>query len=328
MNTDSSNIDFTTDLKKVKNIDPLFSNNNPFFLKGEFKVFKHCEDQVIAFKHPDYTSEGKSYVCFGYWSFKNEQDSRLCFEDLKAWAKSSGVDSILGPINFSSFHDYRLPLEDNSQVFLGEPRGSIDQLNFLQNEGYALFQRYSTYYIKDPSRIYEWGKKRSKKILSQNSDFKAISFKDFNFNNRKDELYKLIHNIFESNLAYIKASDFELNLLYNETVLSELAKCPFFLVEDSKKNLLGLFMSFIGPNVFSKEPSSVLYFKTIGSIPSKTAYNPVFFFMIHEIYRSYEKLGMDIPISFALMREGNVAEKVAKMFSDQKRSYGLFQLEF
>jgi len=305
--------------------ETLFSKENPFFKQGEVKEFKASSDSITAFYHKDYFESGKSYVCFGYWEFSNAKDSKKCFVQMREWACELGVKFIVGPMNFSSLHDYRISLDNSESFFSGEPKGSKEQLSFLDSFGFGKQQEYSTYYINNPKKIYEWGHKISKKFSKQESSYKAIYFNEFDYSKRKKELHKLIHDVFKENPFYIKANEFELDLLYNEKRLLAFSKNPFFMIEDMSGKLVGLFVSYMGPDVFTESVGEALYYKTIGTLPSKEAYNPVFFFMLNEIYENCNQI--DKPLVFAMMRAGNVAEKVAKKFSDKKRSYALFELK-
>jgi len=307
-------------------IDFLFSDENDFFRKGEAKLFAKNNDKFIGFWHPDYVHKGEPYICFGYWCFENQNDFSENMESLQKWTAEKNIGQILGPIDFSTLHNYRLPLAQFEQNFMGEPSGNMSQTKALKNFKFKSVQRYSSYYINDPSSIYSWGKKRSQKILKQGAVLKSLSFDELDFSKRRLEVYSLIDRVFQNNLGYLKPNHHELNFLYHENKLKHLSKFPFFFVEDDMEKLVGLFVSFIGPNVFESGAGNCLYFKTIGAEPSKNLHNPVFFFLIHEIYRTYEQMNMNLPICFSLMREGNVAEKVAKMFSNQSRSYALFRL--
>jgi len=313
--------------KCAKEIDALFSVQNPFFEKGEVRFFSQSESKFVGFWHPDYSFKGRPYVCFGYWQYQNKESFELCLKDLKVWAKSKGVDQILGPIDFSTIHNYRLPLEDAQLRFMGEPHGTTDQNAALKKAGFEPFQQYSSYYIEDPSKIYSWGQKRSQKITKQGAAYRSLSFSEVDFEKRKAEIYSLIDRVFQQNIGYLKPNDFELNFLYHQDKLKRLSQFPFFFVEDGSGKLVGLFVSFLGPDVFSDPSKMCLYFKTIGAEPTDSLHNPVFFFLIHEIYQRYEMMNLKVPICFSLMREGNVAEKVAKMFSDSRRSYALYRLE-
>jgi len=137
----------------------LFSPLNPFFEQGTayLEVIEN-KARAVVLKHPDVTHEDQSVAYLAY--FECIDDLEVCTELLskcEAWAKKNNINKIIGPINFNTYNQYRINLEeDEKHLFFNEPKNPPYYKNLLSQNNYKILNEYVSYIVKDKSKLEKW----------------------------------------------------------------------------------------------------------------------------------------------------------------------------
>ncbi|MDX5321113.1 MAG: hypothetical protein LPK45_08405, partial [Bacteroidota bacterium] len=87
---------------------------------------------------------------FGYWEgFNTLSAHHELFTELHAIARARGYHKIIGPINFNTYHNYRLRTSSSLgfSSFNGEPIHPDYYPSLLEAVGYRLVQKYFSHYV-------------------------------------------------------------------------------------------------------------------------------------------------------------------------------------
>lgn len=123
-----------------------FSDSNPWFAHGRARAFCIPERaRAVGFFRSDVRIAGERVAFFGYWETVGDaMADRMLFERIFAWASSFGARALYGPINFSTFGNYRLRLnaEPGARTYQGEPYNPGTYPTILELQGFVPDQYY------------------------------------------------------------------------------------------------------------------------------------------------------------------------------------------
>jgi hypothetical protein len=109
---------------------------------------------MAGFFNPVMRIEGRPAAYFGYWESLDEvETNRRLFREFESWARSQGAEVVYGPVNFTTFGDYRVRLNRfDAGCFFGEPYNPPYYPRLLESLGYELAIRYEsiTGRLKEP----------------------------------------------------------------------------------------------------------------------------------------------------------------------------------
>ncbi|MFU8803945.1 MAG: hypothetical protein ACNA8W_09075, partial [Bradymonadaceae bacterium] len=118
-----------------------FSEANSWFETGESAAFCIPDKARIAtFITPTTVIDDKPTAFFGYWeTHGDDRADATIFEAAEAWAKERGARYLCGPINFSTYSNYRLRLaaHDGGYTFAGEPFNPKTYPKILEGLGFS-----------------------------------------------------------------------------------------------------------------------------------------------------------------------------------------------
>jgi len=183
-----------------------FHADNPWFLQGEAKVF--CiEDKARAavFFRPDLTIDAQSAAFFGYWETVGDEpsDSEL-MREVEAWARNQGAQTLFGPINFSTYGNYRLRVgaESHADTFVGEPHNPPEYPEILTRLGFEEHQHYCSliWEPKAAAPLIKYKGPVRERLLADGFHIEPLT-RDYWMANLP-ELHVLVDVIFQANFAY------------------------------------------------------------------------------------------------------------------------------
>lgn len=123
-----------------------FDQQNPYFKRNQVFVTASPNLRLAGFYNPDLVVDGKKPCFFGYWETTDDAAENLkAFSELEKWALSKGAEHIYGPINFTTYGDYRLRIDgfDHPQ-FIGEPYNPNYYPELMKSLGFRERYRYFT----------------------------------------------------------------------------------------------------------------------------------------------------------------------------------------
>ncbi len=118
-----------------------FSAGNPWYADGESATFCVPGKARLAMFHNDkMNNNGTPAAYFGYWeTMGDEAADDAIFQAAADWAKERGAKDLCGPINFSTFGNYRIRtrFEEGGIPFVGEPQNPMYYESILDRLGFV-----------------------------------------------------------------------------------------------------------------------------------------------------------------------------------------------
>ncbi|MCG8670828.1 MAG: hypothetical protein MI867_15565 [Pseudomonadales bacterium] len=186
-------------------LEASFSESNPYFSKNKACIIHSENLRLAGFYNPELRIDGETAAFFGFWETTNDLD--LCkdaFDQLDAWARGLGAKRIYGPINFSTYNDYRLRLDAFERPqFLGEPYNPSYYPDLLEQLGYEI--RYKYFTACCTTQVLAFAAKMQIEKLEKKANDAGITLKPLTSDYwmaSLDQLYPIVDCIFKENFAY------------------------------------------------------------------------------------------------------------------------------
>lgn len=224
-----------------------FSEANTYFEQGEAWLGCLGETRLAGFFEKGFELNKEPVAYFGFWETNNNLEAnRSLFSELEKWAKSKGARALYGPINFSTFGNYRLRVDSfHEPAFMGEPYNPSYYPDLLEKLQFEVCQRYQSRFHPDAGVWAEQVAPEQKKLSIQlQSQFSMQSITPDLWLGYLPQIHSLVEAAFSKNFGYrsIPARDFE--RIYGESYIA--ASCPVTsqIVLDSIGELAGFFVCF------------------------------------------------------------------------------------
>lgn len=317
-----------TEITKYENTneqinDLLFSELNPFFKDG--KTWIKTIDKTFRFVgmfHHNQKIDGKKTAFFGFWDTINDlKINQKYFLQFESWAKKQGAEQIVGPINFSTHHDYRINLSsDQSDLFFKEPFNPEHYKNILENIGFTSKYIYHSYFLDNFNRVQKWFDIQNNFDMSEiddKYDFVQVD-SDFWMNNL-EEIYKKSEIVFGENFAFQKLDKNLFSLIYGQQFSHAIcSKTSLVVIHKETAEIVGICINF--PDFLSQKKRILI--KTAGIAPDHRFMGLTFIRLMQKLSPLAMK-HYDLAV-FCLMRDGNFPSLIGKELADRTRSYALF----
>lgn len=252
-----------------------------------FKLEQNRNDIYIYTNHENIRLVGifpdkEEFAYFGFWETENNELSNLtAFKMLEDDAVNKSRKSIIGPINFNTYHAYRLRLSEPSWNFFDrEPTNPDYYPELLHKCGYQHSMAFESRMIKSDNIKDVYIEKEV--LLSEISKipFDFISLTPLIWKEYEVQIFELIQSIFKENPFFTNISFEQFKLYYNSSFAEKL--CPYSSVIFSDKETGELAsISMCHPNYaplalkkpvferdFNKLDKRVLLAKTVGVHPA------------------------------------------------------------
>lgn len=165
---------------------------------------------------------------FGFWETTNDLSiNKIAFEQLSSDAIKRNRVTIIGPINFNTFHHYRLRISGEPvwNMFDSEPVNPDYYPDILQQLGYSISTSFESRLIGKTNIPNVFINKQFLLDEVQRIPFDFIPLNENSWLEYEDDLYELIHAVFSGNPFYKTISKEEFQLLYNTDFARRL--CPY-----------------------------------------------------------------------------------------------------
>lgn len=183
---------------------------------------------------------------FGYWeSFNNLHLNNIAFNMLSQDASLFKKSKICGPMNFNTFHKYRLRLGKTPSwnMFNREPVNPAYYPELLEKLGYTISNTYESRRIHKAEIHKFYENKGAFTAAIEKIPYKIIPLNASNWQRYEQELYELIDIVFRENTGYRTISIEEFKLLYNIDFAKSL--CPHtssLFLDEAVNKLIGVMM--------------------------------------------------------------------------------------
>jgi hypothetical protein len=268
--------------------------------------------------HLSYQSK-KTFSVGNYEAIDDITVSSKLLQYIFSDAKKKGAEFIIGPMNGSTWDNYRFSIHNDHPNFFLEPYHHLYYNNHFSNSGFEIIAKYITNIDRDIKFDHP-------EVLERTEELKkmGITFRNVNLSEYESELEKLFEFnslAFKTNFLYTPISKETFMKKYSET--KKVINPEFvILAEDEKKDLVGYF--FCIDDLFGRERSLIV--KTIARHPDKKwqGLGHVIGNMIYR--RAFEKKYTNIIHAFVF--EGGTSTGISKNFSGGNyKNYALYGKE-
>jgi hypothetical protein len=308
-----------------------------------FQMEQERNDVVLFTDHESIRLAGifphnSDIACFGFWetaddSLKNKQ----AFALLEAAAKARHRTSIIGPINFNTFHNYRLRLGAAHPwpMFDREPVNPYYYPHLLRQMGFQEKMHFESRYIqKEHVPVFYADKQLLMEQLHQ-IPFDFIPLHAESWRENEAELFDFVQAVFGANPLFQRISRQQFQLLYNPAFAQKLCPHSSVLFRDKQTGNLAA-MSFCHPMYqhlnladapvyerdFHRLHKKVLLVKTVGVHPNYRKKGLMGFLGAYSMI-SFSSLYDEV--IFCLMRSGNFSLHFSDGLPYQSTQYALFE---
>ena len=187
-------------------VEAAFAPTNPWFEQGEAELF--ClpgSSRAAAFFQPAMRVDGRPVAFFGYWCTAEDGGDAAVFEQVESWARARGAEALYGPIDFTTYGNYRIRLSveaDDAPTFPDEPHNPESWGKVLEDHGFELEQAYLTQLgAREMVAMMAQFKRPVIDALHANG-YRIETFTHDDWLSRLPELHRIIDAIFGNNFAY------------------------------------------------------------------------------------------------------------------------------
>lgn len=282
-----------------------------------------------------------SEAFFGFWEGVNNSALHIqAFSMLEADAKTKNKRTITGPINFNTFHQYRLRLGNppDWNMFDREPVNPDFYPSLLKGFGFSEKALFESRLIKKENveQLY----KQKSELLTHISEipFDFISINEEIWKLYQDEIFELIHAIFSENPQYRSIPANQFKLLYNLDYARKL--CPFssVIVKDRQSGSLAAISlccpnyKLLNPGIYQQDfkldfgrlSRKTLLAKTVGVHPDFRRRGLMNFMGAHAMLSFKEHYD---EVLFCLMRSDNFSAHFTDGLTYESAKYALYERE-
>ena len=170
---------------------------------------------------------GSSTAYFGFWeTVEDEALNRAAFGQLREAARQRGYTQLLGPLNFSTYHAYRLRLgpPPSWQHFDREPGNPGYYPGLLEKLGFAPQLTFESRLIEPATVPAVYQDKAALLAALSGLPYEFLPLTPATWPEHEAELFELVHQVFSANPAYQRIPESQFRQLYNAQYAAKL--CP------------------------------------------------------------------------------------------------------
>ena len=220
-------IHLTDEMDIINTINQKLENQRILDLCDFYKEYVYKDASVVLMTNKNQL-EYQHLFSFLNLSKDNEVNKKL-FYQMEQDAKSLGFKNIVGPINYSTWFDYRLPIDNFDKTFIPDIKGTEQEVTFLKENGYNYVYTYASTLANINKRL-EFIAKRNK-LSSDYYDELITSPDAFNY---VEEIFTLSSKCFKNAYLY---SDVPYDV-FNDIYMKWLKKLPFpidlYMIRETK----------------------------------------------------------------------------------------------
>ncbi len=302
------------------------AKNFPSVLPFPGRGFSVFENEILACcwvsDNPDLIFENEKAACFGWFEgFENEKAVEKMMAAATDFAKNLGKKYLLGPMNGSTWDNYRLAVSNPDFTYLLDLQHPQFYIKILESTGFYGIRDYAT----NLDTTFEFDEKRAARKFLDFSKNQKIRFRNINLEKYEDELVK-IHTFclanFRQNFLFtpIGFENFREKYLPLKNYLD-----PRFIILAEAENGEICGLMFAVPNLADRQKRG-LVIKTIAR-KLENRYAGLGLVLGKILYERARDDGFDY-ILHAFMEQSNVSNNVSATFSGREvKRYRLFGKE-
>lgn len=244
--------------QKIFEAKKLLDPQNPFFKYGTCKnilIF----DNDVAVGHVSFISDHrlKNMNFFGFFESADLNSAQSLINIIKEHVNKNKKD-IFGPVNLTTWQNFRFCLENENPPFLGEPfNKSFYSKIFLKN-GFIAIQENISFVESLNKNIF---KDFEQKYLNCIREFKIIKVNSRNLSQAKKIIFTLAKKVFYTSQLFVKISFAEFLYIYKEIFQNINEHFIYYVTYKNKP--VAFFL-----NLSNMDGKKTIIAKTLGVLPN------------------------------------------------------------
>jgi ribosomal protein S18 acetylase RimI-like enzyme len=224
-----------------------FSRRHSWFACG--RAITMCvpgRARLAVFRDPRCRVGGRETAFFGYWEqLKEPNAGDELFAAAEAWAREQGAEVLCGPVNFTTFGNYRLrtEAEPGGWPFLGEPYNPTWYPGALQRLGFAPIQEYVTQIGGERPEIFT-AQQTARDEMMEREGYRVETLDGPRWLALLPELHRATDEIFGDNFAYLPVPYESFAASYGESVARRLCPHSSLVAFDRDGALAGFLLAY------------------------------------------------------------------------------------
>ncbi len=189
-----------------EDVEAAFGPDNPWFSGGEAATLVvPGAARMALFHQPALRVDGRRVAFFGFWETTGEGADDALFARAVEWAKERGGQDLYGPIDFTTYGNYRVRLsveDEGARTFPDEPHNPATYPDLLGAQGFDLDQTYFTQVGTQTAgnMVADWKRPVLQRLEAEGYAVRTLTHELWM--ERLKELHGLADAIFGGNFAY------------------------------------------------------------------------------------------------------------------------------
>ncbi len=294
--------------------------NNEYLVSVYFVM--ECDEvlaQFALYYNPFIQLEQKKVLCIGNVEcIDNAEVAKYLFDAASDYAFKNGFQKLIGPINGSTWDDYRIPINFDFPMFFTEDIYKQYYPRLFIEAGFEVLAEYVSTQIPDLNTIAQANNPQRADYFIQNGiHVRNISLE--NYENEINTIFNFSMKAFSSNYLFSPIS--ELHFREKYLPLKKILNPEFCLLAFNKnEELVALFFAI--PDVFDLSHKTLIV-KTIAQLPAKQ-YAGLSKFVLQKVTERAISKGFTKMIN-AFMHVSNISFNISnKLLAKPIRTYQIF----
>lgn len=269
----------------------------------------------IIYKNPFLFDQG-GLCAFGNLEFiDNKEVAELLFRGIEKCATSLNATQLVGPMNGSTWFDYRLSHPSNSPLFLGENTHPAYYASLIEELGFNSIAKF--YSAKDETEFFNFSKLKFTTEIFAKKGMTIRRLSESNFEEDLIQIYSLSNSAFSSNFLFAPIEQEDFLKLY--LPLKNYIDFNYSKVVVEGENIIAFLL--VIPNHLSPNKEPII--KTVARHPNKK-YQGAGGLLIND-FKYYATQNENEKCIHAFMHEENDSTLISNKFNGQRiRNYTLY----
>jgi L-amino acid N-acyltransferase YncA len=296
---------------------------NEAFLRHIYMLYdgEELKGRLALYDNPDLEYQSKKSFCIGNYECVDEKDcARLLLHAAQDDAKSAGAEYVIGPMNGSTWDNYRFSAHNGSPNFLLEPYHHIYYNKQWQDNGFQVISKYVSNYESEIVCDQPTVLQREKELLDAGLIIRNVNLD--RYEEELERLYPFVMLTFQTNFLYTPVSWEHFREKYTEARAIIIAE-NLLIAEDSEGNIVGFV--FVYDDLYNRKEKSLVV-KTIGRHPDKK-WSGLGQVLANRVVRRAKNLGYQSLVHAFIFEKGTSVNLSAMFLGNSAKNYILYGKE-
>ncbi|MBI3510110.1 MAG: hypothetical protein HY064_05565 [Bacteroidetes bacterium] len=277
-----------------------------------------CRARIALYNNPYLMYNGKKSFCIGnYESVNDAAVSETLLAYVAQEAKQLGAAYLIGPMNGSTWDNYRFSLHHNAPNFFLEPYQHLYYNRQFVDSGFEVIAKYFSSLEREMKADIPELIQREKQLVASGMKIRNINLADFK--NELKKMFEFNELAFHTNFLYTPVSLGTFQKKYTEA--RKFINPEFVIIaEDEKSNIIGFF--FCVEDFFNRTEKSLIV-KSIARHPDKK-WGGLGHIMANVILKRAMNAGYKSLVHAFMREEGTSVQLSRNTFGEVYKNYALY----